>query len=112
MIPPAEICHISQTKQKWVVVIPDAPLKYEGDPKFRFIPEPMKDLGVMCLDAAKGMRCCVTYASWVGPVLWYDLLLPEPVTIQAPDGVPNRYRFLRITSDYVTIEDSGFMEAK
>lgn len=107
-----ELFHLSQTRQKWVVVRPEAPSLYADDPNMQSVTEDMKEIGIQCLDAAKGMKGIVTVAAWIGKSLWYDVLLNEPVTIVTPAGVPNRYKFLRLSAEYVTIEDSGYMEAK
>jgi hypothetical protein len=103
--------HINMWRPKRVVILEDAPEMYQQDPDWQHLPEPDKNFGIRCLEAARGRQGIVQTASQMGETIWYEVLFRPPVEVENVLGRRQIFPYLHITANYVRITESGYMEA-
>lgn len=105
------ILNLVQLQVKVVKVKDNALYLYQTDPLWHTETKELREVGIKTLEAIVGRVCPVKSAVWQNHRLYYQVPIAPAITIPDPLGNPVLFDNVYIPSDYVTVLQSGFMEA-
>ena len=106
------VFHIAQIRSKMVRINHDAPQVYAKDPRWQSATDMERAFGVRTLTHLAGnvYRVFDTMTDDYGT--FYYLHLVPTITVPDPQGIQQRMNAFFIHRDYVTVIDTGFLEAR